>query len=630
VVHHFGILDIREERIARTGFILGLFIRCFEIRNTMGPILTRQPMAAVSATLTTVPTWESQTLQSSDLGLSTARRAIEGRFLEAGDVLAAAVQGIGALIGALGHLSESLTPEALIATTGDLSTAATELLSLSDAHDARRLRIANLSEANAAVGACMAEMQPNLAYLRICAVNIKITSGGIGAAGPAFSNFGQEIVDRIALGSEQLEAFGKELASLDVTLRSARKVEEELGRCCENILPAVPNALLASSETLSAHHARIAGIAYEVSTAAKDIQKKVGRTLSALQIGDITRQRIEHVEQGLDDLETAPTLVDLPHDQRERLSNAVRWLLQAQLRAAATDFHAEAASVCETMRAIASDAEAILRLKDVVADGHNSGSHNVLEGLADEIDKALLVVARTDEGVQGAEAVNRTAVEAARALSGRITEIQSVRADVKMMALNGSFRGARIGDSGRALNAIAMERRQHADQLATSVGLTTSALETLAAQADLHAPETDADTPPLATATSLSQAVNRIRDASASLNQQLQSVAAQGKAVVQELDTALGRIDFQTDLGGGLDRAVDRLVQSAGAPDGDYDERERGLLEPILTRLAASYTMAQEREVHQHARDQLGLGEPDGQKPPAAPAAIDPFDDGLF
>lgn len=587
-------------------------------------------MVAASAALTIVPTWDSSTPPASDLGLATTRRAIEGRFLEAGDVLAAAVQGIGTLISALGHLSESLTSEALIATTGDLSVAAAELLSLPAAHDARCLRIADLSEASAAVLACMAEMQTNLAYLRIYAINIKITSGGIGAAGPAFTSFGQEISDRIRLGREQLEAFKRELLSLDVTLSSARDAEEELGRYCENILPAVPNALLASSDALSSHHTRVAGIASEVSVNAKDIQKKVGRALSALQIGDITRQRIEHVEQGLDDLEKTPTLLAVPDNQRQRMTNAVRWLLQAQLRAATDDFHAEAALVCETMHAIALDAEAILRLKDVVADGKDRGSQHVLEGLADDVDKALLVIANTDEGVQGAEAVNRSAVAAARALSGRIAEVQSVRADVQMMALNTSLRCARIGDTGRPLKVIAMELRQHADHLETSAGLTTSALERLSAQADLTLPRTDCDDRPLLTSASLAQAVNRIRDASAFLDEQLTAVAVEGDSVVEELKAALGRLDFQTDLGAGLDRALERLVESTGVPEADYNDHDREVLGPILAQLFASYTMVQERDVHRNALGELGLGDLEIPKPLAAVAAADASDDGLF
>jgi hypothetical protein len=54
-------------------------------------------------------------------------------------------------------------------------------------------------------------MRQHLAYLRVFAINIKITSGGIAAAGPEFAIFAQEICDCIELGRAQLDTFRADL-----------------------------------------------------------------------------------------------------------------------------------------------------------------------------------------------------------------------------------------------------------------------------------------------------------------------------------------------------------------------------------------------------------------------------------
>lgn len=587
-------------------------------------------MASPSASLRPNQAWQQHVQVSDELNLATVRGSIEGRFLEAGDVLVAAVEGISALVEALTRLSDGPTVEALTAVTEDISKSAVDLLELSSAHDARDLRISALAQSASALEGCMAAMQSNLAYLRIYALNIKITSGGILEAGPQFITFGQEIADRIQRGREQLDAFGQNLGSLKSTLNTSQALEDELGRLCLEILPSVPDSLLSNARALSDHHARVASLASEVSVAARDIQTKVGRTLGGLQIGDITRQRIEHVERGLQELEQGPALLALPDEQQGRIRNAVRYLLQAQLEATTQDFHAEATLVCDTMKAISRDASAILRLKDVAVGGADAKSQNVLGDLADNVDRALNVVARTEMGVRAAEDVSRSAVQAARALRGRIGELQAMRADVQMMALNTSLRCGRIGESGRPLNVIALELRHHADFLEESAILTTTALEALAEHADEANEACNTDDQPEATAARLSDAVDRIRAASSGLDAQVETVAGQGNAVVKGLNAALHRLDFQRDLGATLDRALDSLAQSIEPLDKGYDGSDRAVLAPIMARLGASYTMAQERVVHQSVLAELGLNDLEIARPEALPSSASNFDDGLF
>ena len=206
------------------------------------------------------------TTRGSEIGarLEAARRAVEGRFLEVGDVLSRAVEGVGALIASLDRMRDNLNAETVTATSAELAEAAETLKSLPDSLDLRRGRVGELVKVGDGLAGCIEEMRQHLAYLRVFAINIKITSGGIVAAGPEYAIFAQEIYDCIELGRSQLDAFNGDLMSLDQTLRGALAHEHELARNCVALLPAVPDALTASASAIAAHHAKISGVAVSV------------------------------------------------------------------------------------------------------------------------------------------------------------------------------------------------------------------------------------------------------------------------------------------------------------------------------------------------------------------------------
>lgn len=564
--------------------------------------------------------------QGAEIGarLEAARQAIEGRFLEAGDVLSRAVEGVGTLIASLDRMRENLDADTVSKTAADLANAAQTLKSLPDSLEERRGRVGELVKVGDGLGACIDEMRQHLAYLRVFAINIKITSGGIVAAGPEFAIFAQEIYDCIEMGRAQLDAFNADLMSLDTTLRAALAHEHELGRTCVALLPAVPDALTASASAIAAHHAKISGVAVSVAALARDVQKKVGGGLAALQIGDITRQRIEHVQAGLNylnDLDRA-----LSDEQRDRAFAFVHRLLAAQLAATGEDFHRDVSRIGQNVMGMAADASEILRLRDL-AFGQSEGAENgFLRGLESNVSQALGLVDNMTAGEQAAEDVSRSAALAARELTDRIAGIQNIRADVQMMALNTTLKCSRIGETGKPLGVIAVELRQHAIHLEKSAAHTLTSLDGLSSAAEaLGRRETnEADEgKAAAAATVLSGAVARIGKAGDGVEKDLAAVARQGADVVDMLRRAADRFDFHKQIGSVLDQAASDLMDMSG--EDDIPTRDiAGALRPIVAKLAKQYTMAQERDVHRAMTEELG------EDAPQAAAPVEDPDDGLF
>lgn len=557
--------------------------------------------------------------------LEAARSAIEGRFLEVGDVLSRAVDGMNALITALDRMKESLDGDSVATAARELGQASDTLRQLPQSLEGRLEKLSGLVRVGSDLTKCIEDMHKHLAYLRVFGVNIKITSGGIAAAGPEFAIFAQEICDCIELGRTQLDTFRADLGALDGDLRQALGQEADLARRCDELLPAVPDSLVAQVAAITAHQARIGQISEQVAGLARDVRKKVASALAALQIGDITRQRIEHVQFGLALLD-APEVRALPAEARGRLETFMRQLLIAQLDATTRDFRRDVSRIGLNVGAMAADASEILRLRDH-AEGQG-GEGNFLRGLEANVGKAFALVDDIEAGERSAEAVSRSASRSARDLAAQVAAIQNMRADVQMMAMNTTLKCSRIGETGKPLGVIAIELRQHATHLETSAGHTLAALESLfGSTTDEEVPETEDLAPQVsaasAAAEALRQAVERIRKTGDEVDGDLAEAADQGGQVVAMLKQAATRFDFDRQVGGYLDEALELLARDVGDDDRIDDLAE--ILAPLMARLSRTYTMAQEREVHAPFADQVG--EVPELNPHAQPPAAQSDDD---
>lgn len=553
--------------------------------------------------------------------LEQARGAIEGRFLEVGDVLSRIVDGANVLIDSLDRTRDRLTGDTVRVATNQLTDASMRLRSLPETLRERRDRIGELMRAGGDLTVHIEDMRQHLAYLRVFGVNIKITSGGIAAAGPEFAIFAQEICDCIELGRGQLDTFRADLAKLDEVLSAAVAHEERLRRRCEELVPAIPDALVSEATAVSAHQATVAEISSSVGELARGLRKKIGAVLGALQIGDITRQRIEHVQHGLVLLDTFAEARALPAEDRGRLEGFMRRLLAAQLAATTRDFQTEVSRIGHNVSAIAGDADQIMRLRDHAQGRASDGEGSFLAGLEASLVQASALVQDIDAGERLAEEVSRSAASAAHALATQIQAIQNMRADVQMMALNTTLKCARIGETGKPLGVIAIELRQHAGHLETSAARTLAALEGLSLSAGASAGH-DAEGGATVVAGALQSAVERFRTTGEEIDSDLAAAAREGEGVVDLLRRAVARFDFHGHVGAYLDKAASELDAGAGV-DEPLDDL-MPVLGPMLQSLARTYTMVQEREVHASMTANLGEA-----PEPAAPAVL-VDDDVLF
>ncbi len=547
-------------------------------------------------------------------GLALAERLvavqglIEGKFLAAGEVLCQAIDGIGGLIAGLDGVIEALDPATTVATTADLGFAAEKLLALPTAQFKRRQAVEYLLGHRQSLARCIAEMQRSLSYMRAYSINIKITASAISTGDPEFGLFAHEISQCIESGGVEIHGLETDIEALESELHKAQAHGAILEGRCNELIPAVPDELSASSAVIGQHHHKVASAAEAARRLASDVQTKVGRVLSALQIGDSTSQRIDHIQLGIRMLARAQA--GLSPDQGERLGGMVHSLLAAQLTATMEDFTENVVAINAGMAALVDDLSELLRLRDAAygrAEGEKDG---FLRQLGRQIELALGLVMEIEAADRVATDTGTLVAGAANNLAARVASIQAIKADVNYMAINTTLRSRRVGEAGQPLRVVAVELGQHGGDLERSAAECVTVLDKLIRSAtelgDDRSAEPDGETETRAAARALSAASARIHNAGDRTETDIATLADQGEALLGSLKRFSTRFDLPGEVGDTLD-AVATDLAVLGSPTLPGNDDVAAPLRALLAELAALYTMAKERAVHEQLVEFWGI-----------------------
>lgn len=523
--------------------------------------------------------------------LETARALIESRFSDAGERLAGSLDMVGRLIESLDRLEVTLDAKSVADTTQDLLSTADGLNALPEAQHERVAYFANIKIAGEQLGSNIESMRTTLRYLRAFALNVKITAGSTIRASDEFAGFAERMCSQLDLGVGQLDELADQLKELSARLQQALEFEHSLGGKYSSLIPVVPDRLAIDARDIQQQHTRIADVARAIAGIARSIQTKVSKALMALQIGDITRQRVEHVQLGLRVTSRLAARTDLPEEERDRAERRLLHMLAAQMSDIAADFEAEAGKVTQSLTGMAADTAQIMTVNALSEQSGKGG----LRELEESLGHAGLLVGDVTAAMVNADKISRETVSAVEALSQRVGAIQGVKRDIQQMAINSSLRSNRLGDIGKPLSVIAIELSSRAGQLEEEADLTLSSLNALAGVAD-HMSAGGAQDERI-DANRLVGVRARLRQAADVVDNDLGGLSDQGVATARSLTVAAEQLGLKADMGDALHQAAAALVEAAGPEVDDFSGIETALDE-AMGEIGRCYTMARERVIH--------------------------------
>ena len=530
-----------------------------------------------------------------DIGrtLESARSRVEERFLEGGTVLLSVMDVLNRLLNSLEGVTAALDNGERSDTGADLRATVESLTALPLTEENRQQALVSLAQTGRDLRKYVSDMQETMRYLRTFAVTVKITGAGLAE----FAGFAQEILERIYSGTDEVNRFAAYLDSLDKEVKLAAAFGASVSKGYADTVPAVAAALRDDAAKIAEHRKHLGVVAREVGAIARGVQSKVASTLSALQIGDITRQRIEHVQATLSLLEeffAGEEGAKLDTGARKRLQNVIHHLTAAQMSDMCVNFQRESENVVTTIASFDHDMREILKLRDQMSGASGESGSIFMRALESSVSAAHEIVRQVDTASRQADQVSQSTIGTAAKLSEAIANIRAVKTDIHYMALNTNLRCSRLGEEGRSINVVTAELRIFAGKLDESADAIVTGLPALEAAAGRVAPATDAGA---GLGESLTSAVGNIRSAADMMEKELKVLAENGREVATNIGLLIGKLDFQRDLGEVFARCADVLDEAAGTEVADISDLAEAIA-PLDRKIFKHYTMVQERNIH--------------------------------
>lgn len=564
--------------------------------------------------------------------LNEALVQIEQRFLDGGTMLVAVLEVFNNLLASLGSISDALREDEAAEATAELVRTANLIAALPAQQQELIRRLVLIDDHGRALAGEVMEMEDTLRYLRTFAVTAKITGAGI----VDFASFAEEIVERIQFASHEVNSFGERIHALQDVISHARSGTRLQGQD-DHSIPQIVGDLGRNADAIRTQRGALADLASQVTGLAMKVQSRLASTLSSLQIGDVTRQRIEHCQAAFaiaDAHLSQSDTKDLTPADRQLVHSSIMRLVHAQLIAMSEDFKAECATIVRNISAFSNDVTALTDLQNsMMPPSDNTAGLSALGLVRENLGAARSIVAELEQSAGEARRLSSAVGEMVRHLVESVRTIQIVRTDIQYMALNTNLRCSKLGEESRAINVVTNELRVFSARLDDVTDHTLAHLKLLdEAAAGLSGAEArqGGDNPPDLVAR-IEIALSHVTQAGATLDENLDDLHHRGQEIAIKVAKATAGLDFHEDLTAILNDCI-ALAAEATPADPNYDALD-GVLQAISGEIFATYTMKSERDVHCSVLgvDVATVRVEAGSPPLGEPQSDDAlFDDALF
>ena len=532
--------------------------------------------------------------------LARPRQDIEAAFVAVGAHL---TEG-AALLNTLSKLFEAL-PEALGGAevedaTTRLDAVATRAERLAATFAQEKADLARLVDVVAAASAPMSDLRRTVKMMGIVSVNARVTAAGIVGDSDDFDVFTTDIATLSDSANRTIQDFAQVYRQLTAEVDRAASQRSRFEAAHADTLSHLGSSLVATLDALEQQRAAALQSSAETGRVSRQIVGRIGSAVMALQVGDATRQRIEHVEAALSalaELLDGKPAFDQSLDATELALalSAIATLEHDQLRLTASSFSLEVEQAEADLNALAGDAGTIMaRSRDF--GGDERGKSSAIASLSAQLRTAVTILADFESERAKLENVATAVQTTVRTLLEHVEAVQEIEANMRLVSLNAAVRCAQLGPRGASLTVIATQLRELTSE---TVIAAEAAMARLGESSTLAGSFGAASGQGAGQVSELEQQANLALDILSRLDQKMASALARlnadGPKVIGLLERASQGLSGQTATAEALDDVALSVAALSAAPP---PERLSEALASVLAGLRRHYTMEAERQAH--------------------------------
>ncbi|MGC2086855.1 MAG: chemotaxis protein [Bradyrhizobium sp.] len=465
-------------------------------------------------------------------------------------------------------------------------------------------------------------LSSHIQMITIVARSARIEAASFDGERQSFLDFTREAFELGQAAQRCVEACARDGLLLVKAVEDALARQKEFDGLYRAELAAVASGLIAARADLTSQQLNGARLTDMARTSANRIAAAIAEAIVALQSGDATRQRLEHICDGLGGMtRPAPSLVPAASEPATWLIGQVE---AGQLKDTKLAFDQDLARTVGSLGAITCDTDTLLKQSRALYGGKTDDSSSFLVVVRQQLSQASkLILACEQSGAsvdQALSLVTGTVDRFRQAISGLGEAVD----DITLIGMNAGLRAARAGTKGNAFVVIANELKTAADQMsaaATRLRSVLDPIEGLVGQLREHRTKNDAvELARLEPA--VLNALHEVETGNERLTGMMTRLAGESVTFDELLDLARGRITALGEAAASLPSlAADIAAQESIPAAPALTAADRTMLDELFAR----YTMERERDVHRDVLQRFGFG---SAVPVSTPAVEE--DDGIL
>lgn len=540
--------------------------------------------------------------------------SIERAFLQAGDSLSRGMTLFEELGSGLSTLMRQLDSGSMAEASGALEALSAELTAFGRSLPEDAATLQGLVASNDTIARGLASLLENLRMMTIVARSFRIEAVVFGEAS-GLDNFTQEIGHLTNTVQNEVTRCASDHGKLTEQLRQVERAQNALDRDYRDKLLALARDLSDTFALIQERRQAGLDLMEDVSARSGRLAQAAGMAMISLQSGDSTRQRLEHIADGLRLAETlsgaeAGAHPDLPEEAGPSAAAALCGLQATQLRDSVEAFSEDVGQIDATLDGLVRETHELVGAGRATYGSKEPGSDSFLA-----LFKARLATAaeflRACEGSR--RYVERATADLRRTLADlneTILTLNATSLDLVLVGLNAGLKAGRLGSAGSSLVVIADEMKrlgQTISREAPALITVFDEVRTTSHRLDRHAPST-AGHEPADRADAIAAIVAALDTGDSKIARFLEGLSQKVGKFDAELTGSRHQFGLAIAMNDDLLAAADALTGQAGEA-GDEPQAGFRWVDAITS---PKYTMAREREVHARF---FGLSSPE-----AAPA----------
>mgnify|MGYP005992915585 CR=1 FL=1 len=521
--------------------------------------------------------------------LNGAIAAIEQIFLGIGERLVTCVGILGDMQSAFGAVTTAHASPELASAETAIRALVGECLDLVERSQHERSLIQQLSRSLAAATPRIDDLRQTVAMIAAIAINARVTAASMRNHGNSdltvFTDDVLELSKRAAIVVDELQQGQVRLRRLlsDAASRSAvfeRNMRVATANLKERIEADLSGAL--------AERGRAGSVGSSATAASQEIAQEASTIVASMQIGDNTRQRLEHTAAALAVACETPTA-----------EPAILRLQLAQIADTRDSLVTETSYIRDAILALS---RRIDRSFNALRGELEQGGGSDLPGtrrLAADIARAAAELSLSEAEHRHVEALARTIGGDVEMFGACSREMRTLEFEMRLVSLNTAISCSNLGQEGKALGVVSLQMRELVGEMVTRSEAVAGALSELGIiAAELAEARRNGEERSMAML---------VAEAERSLVL-LQTVDGR----MQTVGSVLGEVGTRaaalaSDAGAALER-LDRLVRELDAVEAELAvQEEAGSSDPatephdhaaLFAALRSAYTMEVERQIH--------------------------------